>query len=161
MEETYLRREIEPQIAVVGELVLNQQRHLITQAQLHLVREAASLAEVDEVLEGEREGDGLAELDVDVLRLVLDVGVRAQRDGAVADVAAACKLDAVLGGLDGDCVPLEDVLLVFVWAGATHPTPTAQTNPYKSSETPPTASTRSPHTPCPESPNAPDQCPST
>lgn len=45
-----------------------------------MAAETGGLAEVDEVLEREGEGDGLAEVDLDVLGLVVDVGVLAKSD---------------------------------------------------------------------------------
>lgn len=65
-------------------------------------RETRSFAEVDEVFEGEGQRDGLGEVNLDVLRGLVDVGVAAQGDGAVADVAAAGELDAVLRSVDRD-----------------------------------------------------------
>ena len=99
----YLGSQVEPEIAVVGQAVLDEKWHLVAEAQLALPAEAGGLAEVDEVLEGEGEGDGLGEVDLDVLGLVVDVGVLAEGDGAVADVTGAGELDALLGALNRDC----------------------------------------------------------
>lgn len=68
-----------------------------------MTAEAASLAEIDEVLERESESDWLSKADLDVLLLVFDVGVWAQRDGTRTDVSAAGELDALFCALDGDC----------------------------------------------------------
>lgn len=76
----YLRGQVEPEIAVVGQAVLDEQRYLVAEAELDLTAETSSLAEVDEVFEGEGKGDRLAEVDLDVLGLVVDVCVLAQSD---------------------------------------------------------------------------------
>jgi len=72
---SYLGSQVEPQVAVVAQRVLDQQWHLIAEAQLHLLAEAARFAEVDKVLERERERDWLAEVDLDVLVRLVDVRV--------------------------------------------------------------------------------------
>ena len=101
---TYLRGQVEPEIAVVGKAVLDEQGDLVAEAELHLTAEAGGFAEVDEVLEREGQGDGLGKADLDVLLCVLDVGVLAKGDGAVTDVTSAGKLYALLCALDGDCL---------------------------------------------------------
>ena len=88
-----------------------KQRHLLRQAQLHLTSKATSLAEVDEVLEGEGKGNGLAEGDVDIIVWLLSVGVRTNGDAATANVALAREADAIFGGFDTDCAKCS-VLLV-------------------------------------------------
>lgn len=77
---TYLRSEVEPQVAVVGKTVLDKQRDLVAEAEFDVVAQTRSLAEVDQVLKGEGESDWLAQVDLDVLLVVLDVGVLAQSD---------------------------------------------------------------------------------
>lgn len=52
---TYLGCEVKPQVAVVLQTVLDEEGHLVGQAQLDLRRQTAGFAEVDEVLE--REGE--------------------------------------------------------------------------------------------------------
>lgn len=102
-QETNLGREVEAQVAAAREVVLDQERHLAGQADLHLVGQGGGLAEVDQVLERKGQGNGLRQLNVDVVLGLVDGGVASQRDGAVANVAVARELDAVLGGLDADC----------------------------------------------------------
>jgi hypothetical protein len=63
----YLGGEVEPQIAVVLHAILDKQGHLARQAELNGVGQAASLAEVLEVLQGEGEGNGLSQVDRNVL----------------------------------------------------------------------------------------------
>jgi hypothetical protein len=75
---TDLGRKVEPQVAVLRQGVLDKQGHLAGQAELDAVGQAAGLAEVDEVLQREGEGDGLAEVDGDVLAGLFDVGVLSQ-----------------------------------------------------------------------------------
>lgn len=99
----HLWREVESQVAVVAETVLNKKWDLVAEAELDRPTKTRSLAEVQEVLERKGEGDGLGEVDFDVLVWLVDVGVRAKRDGAVANVASALEADTVLCTLDGDC----------------------------------------------------------
>ena len=87
----YLWSQVEPQIAVVCQSVLHKQWDLIAQAEPDLRTQAAGLAEVDQVFERECEPDWLAEVDLDVLSLVFDVGVWPQSHRAVADVSAALE----------------------------------------------------------------------
>lgn len=65
-------------------------------------REGGGLAKVDEVLEGEGERNRLGQLDVNVLFRLVNVGVAAEGDGSIADVAGAGELDSVLAGIEGD-----------------------------------------------------------
>ena len=55
MENADLWCEVEAQVAASGQIVLNQERNLTGEADLDLVGESGSLAEIDKVLEGERE----------------------------------------------------------------------------------------------------------
>ena len=105
----YLWSQIEPQIAVVGQSVLHQQRDLIAQAEPDLRAQAAGLAEVDQVFERECEPDRFAEVDLDVLALVFNVGVWSQRNRAVADVSAALERDAVFRALDCDWMAVSNL----------------------------------------------------
>jgi hypothetical protein len=79
-ECTYLWCEVESEVAVIRQLVLDKQRHLVAQAESHTVTETSSLAEVDEVLEREGKSDRLRERDVHTLGFVLHVGVLAEGD---------------------------------------------------------------------------------
>jgi hypothetical protein len=90
-------------MALSLEPVLDQERHLVGQADLDPGREIGGLAEVDQVFEREGQRDGLAQFNVDTQILLIDVGVGSQRDSAVADVAAAAELDTVLASVDCDC----------------------------------------------------------
>jgi hypothetical protein len=110
----YLRGQVEPEIAVVSKAVLDEQRDLVAEAELHLTAETRGFAEVDEVLEREGQGDGLGKTDLDVLLGVLDVGVLAQGDGAVANVTSAGKLYALLCALDGDCLRVSGLSIYAV-----------------------------------------------
>jgi hypothetical protein len=70
----YLRSEVEPQIAVVLYAILDKQGHLAGQAELDGVGQAACLAEVLEILQGEGERYGLGQVDRNVvLRLIYAV----------------------------------------------------------------------------------------
>ena len=92
-KSTYLWRKIESKIAVVLKGVFHKERHFVAQAQLHVVTQATSLAEVDEILEGERECDWFAEVDFDILGFVFNVGVLSQRNRSRADISGAVELD--------------------------------------------------------------------
>lgn len=80
--------------------VLHQQWDLLGQVQCYRAGQVGSLAEVDEVLEGEGQGDGFGEGDGDVLVGLVDVGVLADSNGAVTNVAGAGELDTLLCSLD-------------------------------------------------------------
>jgi len=99
----YLRGQVEPEITVVGQAVLDKQRNLIAEAELHLSAETGGFAKVDEILEREGQGDGLGKANLDILFGILDVSVLAEGDRAVANVTGASKLYALLCALDGDC----------------------------------------------------------
>jgi len=105
MEITYLGREVEPQVAAARQGVLDQQGHLVRQADLDLGCKSGRLAEVDQVLEGECKGDGLAEIDLNgiVLLILLNGGMLSQRDGAVANLASGRELDTILGSFNRHC----------------------------------------------------------
>ena len=102
----YLGGEVESEVAVVCQRVLDHERHIGGKAQLDSARKTTSLAEVDEVLEREGQGDGLGKTDLDVLLGVLDVGVLTQGDRAVTNVTGAGKLDALLCALDSNWTSL-------------------------------------------------------
>lgn len=83
--------------------ILNKQRHLLGQVQPYEGGQVGGLAEVDEVLEGEGQGDGFGEVNANVLLGLLDIGVLANGDRAVTNVTGAGELDTLLAGLDDDC----------------------------------------------------------
>jgi hypothetical protein len=114
--KAYLRGQVEPEIAVVGQAVLDEKGNLVAEAKLHLAAEAGGFAEVDEVLERKGQGDGLGKADLDVLLRVLDVGVLAQGDRAVANVTGAGELDALLCALDGDCLRVSRLFIQSTFA---------------------------------------------
>jgi hypothetical protein len=58
-EQAYLGGQVESKVAVVGERVLDHERHVGRQTELDSAGETAGLAEVDQVLQGEGERDGL------------------------------------------------------------------------------------------------------
>lgn len=103
--ETYLGGEVEAEVTASREVVLNQQRNLVGEADLDLGGESGGLAEVDEVLEGEGQGDGLGELNVDVELGLVHVGVAAEGDGTITDITVGGELDTVLGGLNANYAP--------------------------------------------------------
>lgn len=98
--KTHLRREVEPQVAVRLKLVLDKQRDFAGQAQPDVVGQTTGLAEVHKVLQREGEGNGFAEIDLDVLAGLVNVGVLSQLDGARTDVALAAEFDTLLCALD-------------------------------------------------------------
>jgi hypothetical protein len=74
--DTDLRCEVEPQITAVRQIVLDKERHLIGQAQLDLLRQTRSLAEVGQILERERQGNWFGEVDLNAVIWLLDIVVR-------------------------------------------------------------------------------------
>lgn len=98
---TNLGGKVEPQVAVVGEGVLDKQGNFIRQAQLDPVRKTAGLAEVDEVLEGECECYGLAHGDFDVLIRLLNVAVLTESDRSGTNVSVALEADTLLCAFNG------------------------------------------------------------
>lgn len=85
-----------------SETILDKQRNLLGQTQGHRVRQICSLAEVDEIFEGESKSDGFGECDRDVLLRLFDVGVLTDGHGTGANVTLAGELDAFLSSLDDD-----------------------------------------------------------
>lgn len=83
--------------------IFNLQRNFLRKAKLDLARQSSSLAEVDEVLEGEGESDRLSKLNRDVFVGVLDVRVLANSHGTIANVTLAGEFDAFLCGFDDNC----------------------------------------------------------
>lgn len=83
-----------------AETVLNKKGNLLGQAEAHLAGESGSLAEVDEVLEGESEGNGFGESNGNVLFGLIDVGVLTDGDRPAANVTLAGELDTFLGSLN-------------------------------------------------------------
>ena len=59
MSLSYLGGEVEPKIALVLQTVLDKQRNLAGEAELDLIGQATSLAEVGQVLEREGKRDRL------------------------------------------------------------------------------------------------------
>jgi hypothetical protein len=102
MKYAHLWCQIESQVTATGQTVFNQKGNLIRQAKLNGAGKSTGLAEVDEVLEGEGKRDRFGELDIDVQLWLLDVGVAAEGNGSVTNIAVARELDTILGGLDGD-----------------------------------------------------------
>jgi hypothetical protein len=98
---TYLGGEVEAQVTA-AKRILNQQRHLLGQVQFYRRGQVGGLAEVDKVLEGEGQGNGLREVNGNVLVGLVDIGVLADGNGAVTNVAGAGELDTLLAGLDDD-----------------------------------------------------------
>lgn len=122
--------------------ILDEQGHLITQAKLHGRGQTRGFAEVDEVFEGECEGNGFGESDVDVEIGLVNVGVGAEGYCAGADVAVAGELDAFFCAFDGHCETRRRQLLtpretqyLFLLEGKTYQTRLTHLDPYKSSET--------------------------
>lgn len=92
----YLWRQIEAQVACACQLVLDQKRHFLRKAEPDFTRQSAGLAEVDQVLEGECEGDWFGQVDGDIVVRLLDVGMLSDSDAATPDIALARESDAVL-----------------------------------------------------------------
>lgn len=78
----YLGGEVESQIAVVLHAILDKQGHLAGQAELDGVGQAASLAEVLEVLQGEGERHGFGQVNRNVLLRLLYVADLPELNGS-------------------------------------------------------------------------------
>jgi hypothetical protein len=110
-----LGSKVESEVALTGDLVLHQERDLIGEADVDLVGQGSSLAEVDKVLERECEGDRLAQFNLDILLRLFEVGAAAEGHRAVADITVASKFDTVLGSLDHNCRSLIRSQLRNAW----------------------------------------------
>lgn len=86
-----------------SQTILNKQGNLLRQTERHRGRQICSLAEVDEIFQGEGESDGLGESNGDVLFGLFNVGVLADGDRAAANITLAGELDAFLGSFNDDC----------------------------------------------------------
>jgi hypothetical protein len=75
--KTYLWGQVESEITASSELILNQQRNLIGEAELDRLGQTSSFAEVDKVFQGECERDGFGEFDIDVELGLVYIGVAA------------------------------------------------------------------------------------
>ena len=83
--------------------ILNQERDLLREAKLDLVRQALGLAKVEKILDRECERDRLSQADRHALLGVLDIVMLADGDRSVADFTLAGKLDAVFAGFNQNC----------------------------------------------------------
>jgi hypothetical protein len=106
MARAYLRREVEPQIAVVLHTVLDKQWHLAGQTEFDGVRQSTRLAEVREILQRKGEGHGLGQVNLDVLAGLVHTAMLPELNGAGANVTLASELDAFLRAFNGDWVEL-------------------------------------------------------
>jgi hypothetical protein len=70
---TYLRCQVESQVAAPRQGVFHQQWHLLRQAKLDFAGETASFAEVDEIFQREGERDWLGQVDSHVLIWLVNV----------------------------------------------------------------------------------------
>lgn len=84
--------------------VFDKQGHLLRKIERHLVGQICSLAEVDEVFQGEGERNWFREGNGNVLLGLFNVGVLTDGHCAAANVTLAGELDAFLGSLDDDYV---------------------------------------------------------
>ena len=70
----YLRGEVESQVTA-SKSVFDHQGHLLRKTEGHLAGQICSLAEVDEVFQGEGQGNGFGEGNGNVLLGLFNVGV--------------------------------------------------------------------------------------
>lgn len=99
--ETNLGGKEKAQVAA-SEAVLDTKGHFLRQAQVNLGGQSGSLAKIDQVLEGKGQSNRLAKLDGNILLGLIDVGVLADSNRTVANVALTRELDAFLCGLNDD-----------------------------------------------------------
>lgn len=85
-----------------SKVILNQQRHLLGQAQLDLRRQVGGLAEVDQVLEGESKGDGFGESKRNVLLGLIDIGMLTDGNRPATNIALAREFDPFFRSLDNN-----------------------------------------------------------
>jgi hypothetical protein len=100
---TCLRSQVESQVTASCQGIFNQERNFIRQAKLDSLGKTGSLAEVDEVFEGEGQRDGFGELDFDVQVWLLDIVVASKSYSTVTNITCTRELDTILGCFDGDC----------------------------------------------------------
>lgn len=103
-----------------SQTILDEEGYLLGQAQSHLVGQVGSLAEVDEILERESEGDGLTESNGDALLRLVDVAVLTDSDRAASNVTLAGELDTLLRGLDNDCGKVSSTQQLLVLDAVPH-----------------------------------------
>lgn len=119
--------------------ILNKQRHLLGQVQPYGGGQVGGLAEVDEVLEGEGQGNGLGEVNANVLIRLFDIGVLADSNGAVTNVTRAGELNTLLAGLDDDWRERQiSIISQLTWnklATDTHQTQRERSDPCKYART--------------------------
>ena len=112
IDGTNLGSKIEAKEAVLatGQGVFDQERDFVGKADLDLRRQASGFGETNEVLEGEAEGDGIGEINLDVHFWPVDIGMLAQGDGAIANIATSGELDPLLRAFDSNS------LMVSAWS---------------------------------------------
>lgn len=100
-----------------SQVIVHKKGHFLRETQADFTREASCFGEVDEVFQGESEGDGFGEVDGYALFWLFHIGVLAEGYGAAADVTLAGEFDAIFGGFDYDCrlVSWYDWELKGVW----------------------------------------------
>lgn len=79
---TYLGCEVEPQIAVLLEGVLDKEWNLVGEAKLDCSRQAARLAEVDEIFERKSKRDGFGKIDCNIVLRLVNICMASQVYGA-------------------------------------------------------------------------------
>jgi hypothetical protein len=99
----YLRSQVESQVAAAGQVILHQERNLVRQAKFDSLGKSGSLAEVDEVFQGEGQRDRFGELNFDIQFWLLDIVVASESDSTVANITRTGELDTILVCLDRHC----------------------------------------------------------
>lgn len=74
-EVTCLRSQVVSKVTASSQIVFNQQRDLVGEAELDRLGETSGLAELDQVFQGEGQGNGFGELDVDVQLGLVNIGM--------------------------------------------------------------------------------------
>jgi hypothetical protein len=101
---TYLRSQVESEVTASSQSILYQQGNFVGEAELDRLGKPSRLAEVDEVFQGEGQGDGFSKFDFDVHLWLLDVVMASQRNSTVSNVTSAGELNPILGCFNGDCI---------------------------------------------------------
>lgn len=78
--KAYLWCQVEPEMAVVGQAILDQKRNFIAQAQLDVRVQTSSFAEVDKILQREGQCYWLRQVDRHILLVIVHIAALSKGD---------------------------------------------------------------------------------